>query len=175
MKTLNVSDQTIRYNLKSKLTCGAANVAIPSKRVSHNKTPQNVEEIIKYHINSFPRVDSHYCRSRCKKEFLDASLSIRQMHRLYKDKCSQLNVEPVFEGKYRQILNEQFNLSFHKPKKDLCDSCELYKANQTSLGVLNEDEVVKQMAHEQRKNQARLSKQIDKESKDRVTAVFDLQ
>ena len=39
------------------------------------------------HIKSFPKVDSHYCRKECSKGFLDQSLSIKGMHRLYIEHC----------------------------------------------------------------------------------------
>ncbi|KAL4714702.1 hypothetical protein ACJJTC_005192 [Scirpophaga incertulas] len=39
------------------------------------------------------------------------------MYTLYVEKCNQ----PVKEAIYRKVFNEQFNLSFHKPKKDVCD------------------------------------------------------
>ena len=41
------------------------------------------------------------------------------------DNCS--NIINVTLRQYTDIFNNEFNLSFFKPKKDLCDECETYK------------------------------------------------
>ena len=49
---------------------------------------------------------------------------------LYKDICESKGIEPVKEGKYRQIFCDDFNLSFFKPKKDQCSLCAKYTRHQ---------------------------------------------
>ena len=72
------------------------------------------------HIQSFPTVDNHFCRKECSKAFLDQSLGVNEMYRLYKEHCEQNSlVDYVSSDKYRRILTEKFNLSFFCPKKDL--------------------------------------------------------
>lgn len=42
------------------------------------------KETVRQHINSFPRVEAHYCRKDTKKEYLDSELSLAEMYMLYK-------------------------------------------------------------------------------------------
>jgi len=143
--------------------------------IPHNETDEKAEQYIKDHIKSFPRIDSHYCRADSKQEYIEGSFTIRQIHVMYKDKCVEEEVRPLSEGIYRKIFNEKFNIAFHVPNKDLCDSCEMFKAKQSALGVMSEEAVMKQEYHLSRKEQARVSKALDKVRPEVVTAVFDLQ
>lgn len=70
---------------------------------------------VKEHIDSFARVESHYCRSTTKREYLDPQLTVPKMFSLYKDLPSV--VKPVKLSMYRNIFNREFNLAFHQPKK----------------------------------------------------------
>lgn len=76
------------------------------------RDPEKVKEV-KAHIESFPVVDSHYCRASSGKKYLESALNIPKMYSLYK----QTTQAPVSEWIYRNIFNE-FNISFFKPKKD---------------------------------------------------------
>lgn len=45
-------------------------------------------------VTSFPRVPSHYCRSKTKREYLDPKVSISKMYvKLCKVECCKLNVD----------------------------------------------------------------------------------
>lgn len=79
------------------------------------------------HIRSFPHVESHYCRANLTKNYLDPALSVSKMYQLYHQQETKNRNQPVQEWKYRDIFNHDFNLAFHKPKKDRCDRCEVYK------------------------------------------------
>lgn len=46
---------------------------------------------------------------------------------MYAEKCTQLNTIPEIVGIYNSIFNNDFNLGFHIPKKDLCTFCEVYQ------------------------------------------------
>lgn len=56
---------------------------------------------------------------------------------------------------YETIFNEEFNISFHSPKKDLRMCCESYK-NQNSDDKLNEED--KYNEHQQEKHLSRKKK-----------------
>ena len=77
--------------------------------------------MVRNHIKSFPVVESHYCRAKSNKEYLDGSLT--KMYDLYKF----TDENPVKENIYRKVFNEEFILLFFKLKKDICDECEEYK------------------------------------------------
>lgn len=48
------------------------------------------------HINSFPKIKSHYCRSTTKKEYLDRSLDIQKMEIYMHRKSEGFNVSINF-------------------------------------------------------------------------------
>ena len=78
-----------------------------------NKTPEEKIESVKRHIQQFPCYESHY--SRCdnpNRKYLSPDLSISKMFALYKINCSDNEVKPVSEWKYRHVFNTSFNLSF---------------------------------------------------------------
>lgn len=87
-------------------------------------------DCMKEHISMFPSVDSHYRRADSKKQCWESDLSISKMHRLYiewvKDKTACVKAKSATLRQYTDIFNT-FNLSFYKPKKDLCDKCEQFK------------------------------------------------
>lgn len=75
------------------------------------------------HISSFPTIQSHYCRSDSKKLYLGPHLSVNKMYDLYKNQCITNQDSPVKLSYYRQTFNNNFNLDFFSPKKDICDVC----------------------------------------------------
>jgi len=108
------------------------------------------------------------------------------MHRLYLEWIKEKpftstqddydNIINVTLRQYTDIFNNKFNLSFFKPKKDLCDECEAYK-----LASVEEKSKI-QISYDKHlsiKTLARLNKNTDRERalngpKYSVT-VFDLQ
>lgn len=132
---------------------------------------------VKNHIESFPRIESHYCRKRTRRQFLHADLSISKIYELYREYCEE-NQQPIDVkfGSYIKIFNTQYNLSFFKPKKDTCRVCEKYKN-------LTEEEKTSEkhdyQLHIKNKDLARLEKEADKtKAKNDVTYksfTFDLQ
>nr|CAH7746636.1 unnamed protein product [Callosobruchus chinensis] len=86
--------------------------------------------------------------------------------------CTGSNKPFVNYLMYFNIFKEEFNISFHVPKKDQCDFC---------VGFHNStDEEKKNLQteydlHIEEKELSRQEKEKDKISMDKVTAVFDLQ
>ncbi|KAJ8936118.1 hypothetical protein NQ314_012484 [Rhamnusium bicolor] len=90
------------------------------KRGRHGKQKRVKTEIIndiKEHIDLFPRVSSHYCRAKTNKQYLDGSLNIAIMYRLYVENCKRNGKEYAKLSMYTNILNTNTNIAFHVPKK----------------------------------------------------------
>ena len=98
------------------------------------------------------------------------------MYRLYKTKCVELNRMPVKLSMYRSMFDNDFNLAFHTPRKDACDTCAVYNAA-LKTNSLTEEQQIEQDSHIMRKEQARDAKLKDKNCspKDTVAAAFDLE
>jgi hypothetical protein len=141
-----------------------------------NKIPDVIRNDIKDHINSFPRVESHYCRKNSQKEYLEANLNLSKMYDMYKEKCSNDNLFPAKFWIYNHIFNSEFNIAFHKPLKDLCDFCTQYNnksdVEKAEIATLYE-------RHIRNKNLSRQAKETDKNTAKTdlkyVSACFDLQ
>jgi len=115
---------------------------------------------IKEHIMELPVVDSHYCRQRTKRQYLERSLSITKMYQLYLTWCVQKKVVAQKEWAYRKVFLEKFNLGFHTPRKDYCDYC-----NEYNIAIVERRDEMKGHfdAHMRRKLQARENKEADKQ------------
>ncbi|KAK3909537.1 hypothetical protein KUF71_019640, partial [Frankliniella fusca] len=131
LNTLGISESPVRTQVE-KLERGGI-VTSPDKRGKHpkidpvekNKQDSNIKE----HIGLFKTVPSHFCRMRSKRKYLSPTLTIRQMWRLYKTWMSKNKPSEAIksEKRYRKVFCTQFNLGFHKPKKDRCDLCLVYE------------------------------------------------
>ena len=118
----------------TKLSSGTASDCITGqelldqiKGVNTKKVVQDSElQLVRDHINSFPRVQSHYHRAKTSREYMEAKLNLAKMYDLYKEECRAKNQKPVKVHVYRDVFNSDFNIAFMKPKKDRCDSCEAY-------------------------------------------------
>lgn len=63
---------------------------------------------VKKHINSFPVLDSHYCRASSQKKYLESHLIVARIYALYKEQTSQ----PVSVNVYRHVLITLSTLPF---------------------------------------------------------------
>ncbi|XP_072384295.1 uncharacterized protein [Diabrotica undecimpunctata] len=95
------------------------------KKVPHNKSSPSTMESIKNHIQSFPTIVSHYCRTQSQKKYLDCNLNLSLMYRLYVDSLRERNVDKVpSQSLYEKVFRREFNLSFKSPRKDTCQTCD---------------------------------------------------
>nr|CAH7732313.1 unnamed protein product [Callosobruchus chinensis] len=78
------------------------------------------------HIESFPCVPSHYCREDTTRKYLDSSLNLATMYRMYVTWCKENNKPIAKVSAYRNIFKDKFNLGFHRPRKDQCRICVAY-------------------------------------------------
>ncbi|CAC5384820.1 unnamed protein product [Mytilus coruscus] len=134
LTTLDISGRRIQWFFEKK------SPQFEDKRGRHvkRKISEESKDRIRNHINSFPRIDSHYCRSSVKRQYLDLCLSIANMYELYVLTCNATGVIPEKYHTYKNIFNLEFNLGFHTPKKDRCDLCEEYKSNKL-INQVSED------------------------------------
>jgi len=95
------------------------------------------------------------------------------MYKLYVEYCINQKICYGKKHMYETIFNEEFNISFHSPKKDLCMCCESYK-NKSDDDKLNEEDKYNEHQHE--KNLSRKEKNEDsKLDEGVVVCCFDLQ
>ena len=135
---------------------------------ANNVVPQEIKEGIRVHINSIPRVESHYCRATTNKEYVAPGLSISLLYEKYVEKCNETGRTPGKIHLYRQIFNSEFNVAFHVPKKDRCDVCEAIKVNKEPT-----DEEKK--VHLKGKLETKTERDKDRKDKSKFTVCFDLQ
>ena len=105
----------------------------------HRVTEEQREEVIA-HINSFPVVDSHYCRAKTNKKYLEAGLMIEKMYDLYKQTYEKEKNTYVKSSYYRYIFNTSFNINFHVPKTDRCEKCEEVRIKKTEKIPMTDEE-----------------------------------
>ena len=140
------------------------------------------QDLIREHIGKFPRIPSHYCRRDTTKEYLNSDLTVVKMHELYKtwlvDRCADevFSVEELQLSykTYWNIFDTEFNIAFHKPKKDLCSICEVGRNDPDSL---SDDGRARFEQHLKAKDAVRKCKQDLKDhlASYQVFACFDLQ
>ena len=144
----------------------------------HNKTPKETIQCVRKHIESFPVVDPHYTRKDTSRQFLCSDLNISKMYSLYKEQCQSLKTKCVSHAKYRNIFNSEYNLSFHVPKKDQCQTCNAYQQASEAGSISDQYQEIFDN-HIQRKVRARAEKELDKQfAKEKEcyhTATFDME
>ena len=145
-----------------------------------NKIREELVQNVVDHINTFPLYESHYCREKSKKKYLNPELNIPKMYEMYIEYCQENQFEPVKKWKYRQVFYTQFNISFHTPQTDTCNKC-------TKLSVLVQHETDPQKKrevaaalelHQRKAEAARKAKKSDAKRRieDHIlVASFDLQ
>ena len=104
-------------------------------------------------------MESHYCRQSTTKKYLDATLNISIMHRMYLDQCAKKGFRKIEFERFRQLFRE-YNVGFYKPKKDQCKKCLVFhSASADDKEELREEHNI----HESRKLAARKLRDEDKD------------
>uniref|UniRef100_A0A2A4JVA0 Uncharacterized protein n=1 Tax=Heliothis virescens TaxID=7102 RepID=A0A2A4JVA0_HELVI len=159
LDTLNITGAFVKGAFKKMNPQGLLLPENRGKKAPPNKLMLSEEQFIHDHIQSFPAIESHYCRRDSSVRYLDPSLNITIMHREYQKLCATKSIKGVSFEKYRSIF-KTYKLSFHKPKKDLCKQCLAFKE-------MNDDEKSKHQdthtLHLARKSAARQCRDEDKE------------
>ena len=176
IKTLGISEKQVRTSVNKLNSSGFVELDKRGGRLSQSSIErhQKQNKLVNDHINKFPRVESHYCRSSSSKEYLHNDLSLSKMYDMFSH-------EYTFEDKpsfslYKKVFNTK-NLSFHKPKKDQCPLCTTYHQGDEKEKLDLKDRYAK---HTAEKEKVRLIKQACKEKAIEeplkyLCASFDLQ
>ena len=176
--TLGVSRKTVDTAMIKKKTPTSPLCDKRGKHNSHVKTPEEDLNNVRRHIESFPAVESHYSRRDTNRKFLSTDLSIRKMYDLYKGECQTRQLKCVKENVYRNVFCSEYNISFHKPKKDQCMLCNEY-TQMSNAGTLDEETKSRYTEHQTQKTRGRQEKQEDKEKakddKSYQAVTFDLE
>lgn len=116
-----------------------------------NNTPSESLDLVRLHINLFPKLESHYSRKNTKRLYLSCDLNQSKMYDLYVEymKKNYSGKEIVPASMYKKIFCTEFNLSFHVSKKHACKYCEKLKESTDS------DEQQEYKEHMERKELAR--------------------
>ena len=135
--TLSISHNYVQHALTRSKDGAFLGTESRGKGTSHNAASSAAVERVKAHIRSFPTVPSHYTRRDTKREYLAPDLNIRKMWQLYVEECQDGGEKHLSERQYRSIFNNNFNFSFHVPKKDQCATCDRYETKRKE-GTLSE-------------------------------------
>ena len=81
------------------------------------KLSDDMKTLIKEHIKSFPIVESHYTTEQSSRTFLGSNLNLTKMYELFLEKYISTENLPK-KCSYNKVFMKNFNLGFHKPKKD---------------------------------------------------------
>ncbi|CAH0716233.1 unnamed protein product, partial [Brenthis ino] len=113
LNTLGITERTLRTVIETRnYNAGNAPKDNRGKHGNHKKTDPELVQSVKDHINSVPRIESHYLRANTSREFIDGGLTIAELHRNYKTQRSSLQKEAVTYDVYAKIFKTDFNISF---------------------------------------------------------------
>lgn len=129
---------------------------------------------VRDHINSFPRIPSHYCRADTNMDYLEAELSLSKMYELYLEKVRELEIPSVKEHMYRHIFNFEFNIGFFKPKKDQCDVCHRKKVLEAAGHEISQADQQLFQNHESMKKETKTERDLDRAMNDGSRAVVSI-
>lgn len=115
--------QTIQT--KKKMGCAAYRDERGKNPQSHahkRKYSEDDRSLVKQHINSFPREESHYGRTKTRKEYLSSDLNVSRLYLAFKGLYPDSNITQKY---YRQVFIKDFpNISFRRPRTDTCQVCD---------------------------------------------------
>ncbi|XP_072377503.1 uncharacterized protein [Diabrotica undecimpunctata] len=162
-KTLAISHRSID-DLHTLLSATGNYIGVDGrtgKKPANNTYDHSIAQV-KAHIDSFPRMESHYCRRDMKRLYLSSDLNISLMHRLYQEQ----NVgEPVSYYVYKSMFNSyDSQLTFYAPKKDQCVKCNIYRSNSDKTEQMKAEWT----AHKDREKSA-----MDMKTADKTKAIKD--
>lgn len=178
LNTLTITQQVVYTALEKT----SKSETLTDLRGTHNNRPKKMtnstEKSIIKHIDLFERVESHYIRKDSQKEYLDETLNVSNMHRLYLEWISNneeyQHVIKATKRQYEYIFNT-FNLSFHKPKKDLCATCTIYKDADNKRKEELKDAYEKHIKAKEMVRQIKEREKQEFDKNDSALACFDLE
>ena len=128
LDTLGISEQMVKaafikkINEQVNVTDGRGKSAGTASTMATGKTDSLID-----HINTFARVESHYLRKDSRRQYLEETLSLNKMFKLYIIWTKENNKPVSSRHHYYDIFNTRFNISFFRSKTDQCTLCERYE------------------------------------------------
>lgn len=179
LNTLSVSERIVQTAFKKFDGVSDVDIDRRGRHTNHNIViDREIERSVCDHVHSFAPVESHYIRQRSNKLYLDGNLSVARMFSLYKEwfDVTKYTKGASTERQYRDIVSKHFNLGFHVPKKDACDTCHIHR----NKNNCTETAITLYEKHIHNKNLARKLKNDDKNTAIHsdgkiIAAVFDFQ
>ncbi|CAH0674053.1 unnamed protein product [Spodoptera exigua] len=172
--TLDVTDRMI-FTIQHKVSDGGFMLEdLRGKHHSHKTLPPELIDDIRKHIQSIPKIESHYVRATSTREYIDGGKTIKDLYSDFVKQQEENNKETGNYIAYYKIFTLEFNLSFFQPKKDQCDLCESFKNSTDEKKRELEDKYNK---HIEEKSLSRIEKQEDRKkvTKDNIVAIYDLE
>nr|XP_022921001.1 uncharacterized protein LOC111429347 [Onthophagus taurus] len=115
--TFGISEKLIRTVIKSKVSeQGFIPEDRGGKHGNHKRIDEEVVKSVFDHINSIPRIESHYVRKDATREFIDGGLTIAEMHRNYCEKKSASN-QPSVSYDYYYYLQHKIQYRILRSEK----------------------------------------------------------
>ncbi|CAG9826481.1 unnamed protein product [Diabrotica balteata] len=154
------------------------NTTLVDNRGKHTKkiTSPAILASVKNHIEKFPVVSSHYCRSKTQRKYLSSDLNITIMYSLYKKECGENNQTPANSAIYRKVFSEEYNLGFYRPRKDQCRVCMAYNSPLSDKASMETEYLTHIAAKNRARDEKRLSRQLAENSNGTlISCNFDLQ
>lgn len=172
--TLDISDRPIRTSIEKQ--SGAVGGVLKDdrrgKHKNHKELDAELMKGIRAHIDSIPRIESHYLRANTTRQYICGSKTTADIHRDYKQVCLQYNQVAVTYACFNKVFNEKYNISLFVPKKDKCIECTIFdNSTEADREPLQEEHDT----HLKEKELARAEKLRDKTETKTVVAVYDLQ
>lgn len=172
--TLGINDRPIRTVIEKTTETGIVETEKRGRHGKQKSVGNDIIQSIKNHIESIPRIESHYLRQQSSREYIEGGKNIADLFRDYKKKCEEDEIEAAEEHTYRRVFKQCFNISFFVPKKDMCELCSIH-ANLSATEQENMKD--KFFEHHNEKQLSRNEKEEDKKKVNNtfVVACYDLQ
>ncbi|KAF9405650.1 hypothetical protein HW555_013698 [Spodoptera exigua] len=125
LATFSISEQFVYTAIEK--TEKATGIIECDGRGKHDKHPRKITDVIKQsvcdHIKSLQPVEAHYVRKDSARLYLDGDLNFHKLFSLYNEWIDPeiYNDKAKTKRQYKTVVNDNFKLSFFKPKKDRCD------------------------------------------------------
>ncbi|GFO42350.1 DNA repair protein rhp54 [Plakobranchus ocellatus] len=176
LSTLGVTERQIRTALKKRQRDGQiAMEGRGGRREAEKVEDEEKRQSILDHINKFPRMESHYCQTNTKNEFLaPPELNLTTMCNMYVSEMAADKKKPASRSLYNNIF-KSLGLKFFALKKDASGIClRKMKENPTDESFLTmyQKHVDEKVKVRQVKEEA---KKMASENPKICAAVFDLQ
>ena len=125
LNTLNIAERQVRTVLDKTTTTGVLEKENRGGRpLVQKERDARIRDLVKTHIDRFPRAESHYCRADTNMQYLSSELNLSMMHQMYQ---KSQDAENSVSFAYYSRCFKTMNLRFLKPKKDLYGICESFR------------------------------------------------